>query len=197
MPMIDLGPAAREVTRLLDGVRDDQLADPTPCTDCQVAALLDHLMGLSLAFTWAARKTPAPGGPPPRPAAENLDPKWRIELPRLLEDLVAAWRDPRAWEGVTEAGGVRMPAEQMGVVVLDELVLHGWDLARGTGRPFNCDPDHAAAIFAFTEAATRPEHADARAGLFGPVVPVPEDAPLFDRALGYAGRDPGWTPPPA
>lgn len=31
MPPLDLGPAAREVIRLLDGVRQDQLGDPTPC----------------------------------------------------------------------------------------------------------------------------------------------------------------------
>jgi hypothetical protein len=57
MPTIDLGHAAREVARLSDGVTEDQLAGPTPCPDYPVAALLDHLMGLSLAFTWAARKT--------------------------------------------------------------------------------------------------------------------------------------------
>ena len=34
----------------------------------------------------------------------------------------------------------------------------------------------------------------ARNGLFGPVVPVPEDAPLLHRVLGGAGRDPGWSP---
>jgi uncharacterized protein (TIGR03086 family) len=197
MPMIDLESAAHEVTRLLDGVRDDQLGDPTPCTDCQVGALLDHFMSLTLAFTWAARKTPAPDGPPAPPAAENLDPKWRVELPRRLGDLVAAWRDPGAWEGTAEAGGVSMPAAQLGVVALDELVLHGWDLARATGQPFTCDPDDAATILAFTEAAARPEHEAARNGLFGPVVPVPADAPVFDRALGYAGRDPGWRPPDA
>jgi uncharacterized protein (TIGR03086 family) len=197
--MIDLEPAAGEVARLLDGVTDDRLAGPTPCPDYPVAALLDHLMGLSLAFTWAARKTTATEGGgdesgPGLATAEHLDPQWRTLLPRRLDDLVQAWRDPAAWEGVTEAGGVRMPAKLIGAVALDELVLHGWDLARATGQPFACDPVSTAAILAFTSAAAQPEQAANRAGLFGPVVDVPEDAPAFDRALGFAGRDPAWTP---
>jgi hypothetical protein len=65
MTIIDLEPAAREVTRLLDGVRDDQLADPTPCTGSEVATMLDHFMGLAAAFTWAARKIAPPGGSAP------------------------------------------------------------------------------------------------------------------------------------
>jgi uncharacterized protein (TIGR03086 family) len=132
--MIDLEPAAREVARLLDGVTEDRLADPTPCPHYPVAALLDHLMGLSLAFTWAARKTTATEGSseesgPGLATAAHLDPDWRTRLPERLRDLAEAWRDPAAWEGVTDAGGVRMPADLMGVVALDELVLHGWDLA--------------------------------------------------------------------
>lgn len=51
--MLDLKPATREVARLLGGVTDDQLSAPSP-SDCDVATLLDHLMGLTLAFTWAA-----------------------------------------------------------------------------------------------------------------------------------------------
>jgi uncharacterized protein (TIGR03086 family) len=199
MPTIDLGHAAREVARLSDGVTEDQLAGPTPCPDYPVAALLDHLMGLSLAFTWAARKTTGTegGGDQPGPGlatAEHLDPEWRTLLPRRLDVLVEAWRDPIAWEGMTEAGGVRMPAELMGVVALDELVLHGWDLARATGQPFTCDPASTAAVLAFTSASAQPEQAAGREGLFGPVADVPEDAPAFDRALGFAGRDPAWTP---
>lgn len=197
-PTLDLGPAAREVTRLLDGVSDKQLASPTPCEDYSVGALLDHLMGLSLAFTWAAHKTTAShtGGQegPGQPSAVYLDPEWRERLPHRLDELAKAWAKPAAWEGMTEAGGVRMPAEQMGVVTLDELVLHGWDLARATGQRFNCDPASTAAVLTFTSQSAQPENAAGREGLFGPVVDVPEGASDLDKALGYAGRDPGWTP---
>ena len=194
--MLDLAPAAHEVERLLQGVSDDRLGEPTPCTGTPVAGLLDHLMGLTLAFTWAANKQSPPPGEPNGPVADsdNLDPDWRAQLPRRLSDLVEAWRAPDAWEGMAEAGGLRMPAEVMGLVALDELVMHGWDLARATGQSFTCDPASTEAVLAFTSESARPERADSREGLFGPVVPVPEDAPAFDRALGYAGRDPGWTP---
>jgi uncharacterized protein (TIGR03086 family) len=198
VPNIDHEPAAREVARLLDGVGEDRLAGPTPCPGYSVAALLDHLMGLSLAFAWAARKTTATEGDddigPGLATAEHLDPRWRTVLPQRLDDLVAAWRDPAAWEGTTEAGGVTMPAEMIGAVALDELVLHGWDLARATDQPFACDPASVAVILSFTSASAQPEQAANREGLFGPVVDVSDDAPAFDRALGFAGRDPAWTP---
>jgi uncharacterized protein (TIGR03086 family) len=185
MPVLDLGPAASEVERLLDGVTDDRLAGPTPCPGYPVAA----------------RKTTAPEradeSGPGLARAEHLDPGWRTLLPRRLAELAAAWRDPAAWEGMTEAGGVRMPAELTGAVALDELVLHGWDLARATGQPFSCDPASTAAVLEFTRASAQPEQAAGREGLFGPVVEVAEDAPALERALGFAGRDPAWTPPPA
>jgi uncharacterized protein (TIGR03086 family) len=194
MDRIDLEPAANQVRRLLDGITDGDLDRPTPSTDTSVATLLDHLMGLTLAFTWAARKTPTPGGPPSADASA-LDPRWREELPVRLSALVAAWREPAAWTGDATAGGVTMPAPQMAAVALDELVMHGWDLAKATGQPFDVDPASAAVVLAFTAESARPEHAGMRDGLFGPVVPVPDDAPDFDRALGYAGRDPNWTRP--
>ena len=168
--MLDLDPAAREVARLLDGVPDDRLADPTPCAGTPVAQLLDHLMGLSLAFTWAARKTAAEGGsrPPVVQRRRTSTRTWRTELPRRLDELAAAWRDPAAWEGMTEAGGVTMPAEVMGVVALDELVLHGWDLARATGQQFRCDPASTAAVLDFTAASAQPENAASREGSVRP-----------------------------
>ena len=195
----DLRPATDEVARLVAGVRDEQLAGTTPCPDYSVAALLDHLMGLCVAFTSAARKEPMPAGDGESQqgaaTADNLDPDWRERLPVRLRDLAQAWDDPAAWEGTTSAGGVDAPAPEIAVVALDELVIHGWDLARATGQSFDCDPVSTEAVLAFAEANATIEGSE-QVGLFGPAVAVPDDAPDLDRALGFAGRRPDWTPDP-
>ena len=186
----DLEPAARRVAALLDGVPDSALDAPTPCADTPVAGLLDHLVGLSEGLRAAAAKEPA--GPPAGASAAHLAPDWRPALPGRLDALVAAWRDPDAARGRTVAGGVEMSAEEVAVVTLDELVLHGWDLARATGQPYEPDPADVAAILPFVAAFGSPEGTP---GLFGPAVAVPDDAPAFDRVLALSGRDPGWRPP--
>lgn len=132
-----------------------------------------------------------PASEPSVPSAAHLDPEWRRRLPLQLDELVAAWRDPTAWTGSAHAGGVTMPAEIMGVVAIDELVIHGWDLARATGRPFSCDP---ASIEAIVALLAQSADGDAGEGLFGPVVAVPAGAPPLDQAVGLTGRDPAWTP---
>ena len=57
----DFAPQAAEVARVVAGVRDDQLTDPTPCAGTSVAAMLDHFVGLTLAFRLGAEKQPQGG----------------------------------------------------------------------------------------------------------------------------------------
>jgi uncharacterized protein (TIGR03086 family) len=192
VPVSNLAPAAEQIKALLAGVDDDQLPLPTPCPSWTVGDLLDHLMTLTVAFHNAATRSPGDGRGPGDASAANLDPDWRRQLPARLDALVAAWQDPGAWTGLAEAGGVTLPADVTGTFGLNELVMHGWDLAKATGQPFACDPDNAAAVFALLTGMTA---AGAGAGGgFGTVVPVPPDAPLLDRAVGLAGRDPRWKP---
>jgi uncharacterized protein (TIGR03086 family) len=189
-PFPDLAPGADRVAALLPAVTDDMLDAPTPCADTSVGQLLSHLHGLALAFRLGAEKAPDPGPPPATPPA--LTPHWRTELPERLDALVAAWRVPESREGTTSVGGVEMPAASLAVVALDELVLHGWDLARAVGQRYQPDPASVEACLGFVSAVARPEGVP---GLFGPSVPVADDAPALDRLLGLAGRDPSWTPP--
>ncbi|MDQ4118078.1 MAG: TIGR03086 family metal-binding protein [Actinomycetota bacterium] len=190
----DLAPAASAVAAVVAGIRDDQLAAPTPCPDMTVAALLDHLHGLAWAFTVAAEKSPDSATSAAQADADALVPAWREEIPARLDALARAWAEPDAWTGMTAAGGVELPGEVAGTVALDEIVLHGWDLAVATGQTFRPDDASVEVVYGFTAAMSAPGQEAGREGLFGPVVPVPEDAPAFERALGFAGRDPRWTP---
>jgi len=77
-------------------------------------------------------------------------------------------------------------------VALDEVVLHGWDLAVGSGQAYDVSPDLLEALVPFLEHMAEPGMEAARVGLFGPVVRIPENAPLLQRVVGLSGRDPGW-----
>jgi uncharacterized protein (TIGR03086 family) len=186
---LDLGPQADVLKRVVTGVRDDQLTAPTPCAATPVAALLDHVVGLTHAFREAAEKRP---GRAATADAGGLAPDWRSVVPAQLDALVAAWRRPEAWKGTAEAGGVEMPAPVMAMVAIDEVLVHGWDIAVATGQQFTADPASVEAALGFVSpvAAGPPQE-----GLFGPPVPVPDDAPPLHRLLGLTGRDPSWRPP--
>ncbi|MEV3969815.1 TIGR03086 family metal-binding protein [Streptomyces sp. NPDC050698] len=188
---LDLRPQTQALARLVAGVTDAQLADPTPCPKYEVRHLLGHLAGLAAAFRDAARKDlGATTDTSPDSALPDLAPGWREELPEVLADLGEAWRDPAAWTGMTRAGGVDLPGEVAGLVAVDELVVHGWDVARATGQAYDPDPAALRACHDFLAASVDDPQ---RGAIFGPVVAVDADASLLDRAIGLSGRDPGWT----
>jgi uncharacterized protein (TIGR03086 family) len=188
---LDFDPPVRQLRALLLGVTNEDLTAPTPCPDWTVGDLLDHLIGLSWAFSQAAKKlTDAPGtaAPPPEPSAANLPPHWRSRTPVLLEELATAWKDPAAWTGTAQAGGVTMPAADLGLVAMNEIVMHSWDLAQATGQDFAADPRILDALIEFLSQGP----AEGTPGMFGPRLDLEDEAALLDQALGLAGRDPSW-----
>lgn len=188
MTLIDLGPVAQWTAKLVESVPDDALGLPTPCADYAVGDLIDHIGGAALAFTAAATKEPLAGGSPGD--AARLGPDWRTRIPRDVLGLAAAWSAPDAWTGTTGAGGVELPGEVAGLIGLNEMLVHGWDLAKATGQPADYDGPELEALHALLVGFRD----NAVEGIFGPEVKVPEDAPLFDRVLGLTGRDPDWQP---
>ncbi|MFZ0139603.1 MAG: TIGR03086 family metal-binding protein [Aeromicrobium sp.] len=188
----DLQAAARLTASIVTGVGDEQLDNPTPCDERDVQQLLAHIDGLSQAFTAAAAKDFGPlTDTAPDESDGSLGDDWRRRVPAQLAALAQAWSDPSAWEGMTRAGGIDLPGEVGGLVALDEIAIHGWDLAVATGQPYDPDDATAAVVHGFLlESRKEPVPEE----LFGPVVDVSADARLFDQALGLAGRDPGWPP---
>ena len=189
--MLDLTPATDQLIRVIRGVDDDDLDRLTPCQGLTVGGLLDHVDGLAGAFAAAARKDPVMG--PPSADRRRLSDDWRARIPERLTDLASAWTAGDAWQGMTEAGGVSLPGEMAASVAIDEVIVHGWDLATATGQYFEADPELLQVAYSFVQDSVEQNPAGTP-GLFGPPVPVPDDAPLLHRLLGLTGRDPGPVP---
>ena len=90
--MLDLEPATTALADLVRGVRDEQLADATPCSETSLGAMLDHLEGLCLGFIAAARKDLETGSQAPSADASHLRSDWRTEIPEQLLTPAQAWR---------------------------------------------------------------------------------------------------------
>jgi uncharacterized protein (TIGR03086 family) len=191
--MLDLTPATEMLTKVVADIDDGQLGTPTPCRGTTVADLLDHLDGLCVAFTGAAVKDAAAGSQAASADGSRLGSDWRIRISERLAQLASAWQDEAAWSGMTRAGGVDLPGEVAGRVAINEVVVHGWDIAAATGHDYACEAGLIQAALEFVQ-PTVAQSPDGSPGLFGPAVSVADSAPLLDRLIGLTGRDPGWRP---
>jgi uncharacterized protein (TIGR03086 family) len=175
--MFELGPAAAEMKRMVAGVRNDQLDDPTPCEDWTVTELLAHIHQFTTIFTCNARREP------PQPAPGLVD-DWRQAIPDKLDQLTSAWREESAWQGRVSAGGVEMAAPDNALVAVEELTVHGWDLSRATGQTLRVDDASLNLVDQFFELfGGRP---------FGPPATVPDGATRLEQTIARTGRDPAW-----
>ena len=178
------------VQHLVDGVKPDQWTAPTPCPDWNVRELLQHVTNGNVIFA-----TLAPGERPPGPiTAEERAVDW------LGADASAGFRatgkvmhDAFMTPGFLE-GRFETPVlgEQAGATIvhmrMNELLIHGWDLARATAQPADLPPDlaeHALRMWQ-TRLADRP-----REGMpFAAPQSVADDAPAIDRLAAFLGRQP-------
>ncbi|MBA4864491.1 TIGR03086 family protein [Streptomyces sp. PSKA54] len=186
-----LGVAAERAVPVVRAIPDDQLTAPTPCADYDVRELVDHLFHVVVQFQALAAKKPADFSSTPDHVGAGPD--WRERFAEETERLVAAWSATGAEEGTTGAMG--LPARTVGCMVLLDLTVHAWDLARATGQEYRADPAATGVLHALGEAVAELAPTARKMGVFADPVPVPEEASDFERLLGDTGRDPSWSRP--
>ncbi|WP_329032289.1 TIGR03086 family metal-binding protein [Streptomyces sp. NBC_01725] len=169
-----------EVGKLVAGVGPDRFGDPTPCADWDVRALLGHLVWENL--IWAG-------------LAAGADTRPDAEVDRLGDDHAAAFRDAAdaaltafRRPGLTEERFGPAPGWRMVEQLLIEMLVHGWDLARATGRPTGFAPEIADAVLPSVRDiyGSLPRTAG---GSFAPERRAPRDANGNDRLAAYLGRE--------
>jgi uncharacterized protein (TIGR03086 family) len=186
----ELATAAAETARVVRGVRDDQLTVATPCGGWDLRTLLNHvILWTAYSAERRARDEPLPDELMTRDFV--AEPGYAAAYDAQLGGALAAWSDPGAWERDLNVMGSPTPAADVAAMLLTEMVLHGWDVAKASGQEFGCDGKVAEAVLAAVEANA--ELFRKYEGFADPVQ-IPEPASVFDRALAASGRDPQWAP---
>lgn len=175
-------------------VDDDQLEMPTPCQQFDVGQLRQHVLGW-LQFFAAALADPTATSPRPDPETFALGSEEQAgdivrQCLTRIEDAIAA---DVASQPVTMTSS-RMAGDGVLAMALGEYIVHAWDLATATGRRYDPPEEAVGPAHEFLLGMVKPQYRGPDTGFFDEEVPVPEDAPALDQLLGFAGRDPSWTP---
>ncbi|OZV80210.1 TIGR03086 family protein [Micromonospora echinospora] len=175
--------AAPETVAVVRGISDDQLDRPTPCQEYAVRDLLGHLFQVVVNFQGLAARRPVDWSEQP----DFLTGDWRDRFAVETGRVIGAWSEPSALKGVSP--GMGMPQEVVGGMLLLDLTVHGWDLARSTGQPYRADP---AVVAELLDLAARLAPTARERGVFGAVVEPADTGDDLDRLLCLTGRDPAW-----
>jgi uncharacterized protein (TIGR03086 family) len=173
---------------VVKGVSDDHLGAPTPCDDFDVRAVANHMLGTMGAMRGIGASEPMNPEDPWGTGADHMSDQWREDLCRTLTEYAEAWSAPDAWDGDIVDGA--MPKQAVGDMAFAEAILHGWDLAKGSGQDVEFDD---AVVQRALEILEQIGEMGRSQGAFGPEVSVPDDAAPFDKVLAQAGRDPRWS----
>src|ERR1700719_4729317 len=143
--------AEAETARVVTQAANTALDSKTPCPDWDLRTLLNH----TILWTSYSAERRAHG----ESAAEDLmnkdftaDPGFRNDYARQIDRAVQAWADPKAWAGELGVMGDATPAADVGAMLIMEMALHGWDVAKATGQAYALDEAAAEAVRETVEA---------------------------------------------
>ncbi|WP_328667381.1 TIGR03086 family metal-binding protein [Streptomyces sp. NBC_00322] len=177
---------AAEAARVAGLVTAEQLSAPSVCEDWEVRELVNHLvLYTSHGLEHRALRKQLPEELTKRDFTATDD--WAERYAAQLDRALAAWSDPAAWEGDVDLGFMTMPASEIASLLVKELAVHGWDLARSIGQDFEIAHEAGQFVLRVVE-----EHAEVYRQYdgFAEPVPVADDFSAFERALATSGRDP-------
>lgn len=175
---------------VIEAAPADRWSSPSPCADWRAIDVVKHVLDMHSAMLrpLGHTLTDAP--------AVDVDPLdafrcARRDLTEVLADDTVAQSD------VPTPIGTMTLAHHIDQVASEDLVIHGWDLARATGQEHELDPEEVERMWPAAQQMDERLRTPGAFGpgvvVFGPVVEVSEDAPVSDRLLGLLGRNPYWT----
>jgi uncharacterized protein (TIGR03086 family) len=169
--------------QVIDGIPDDRLDAPTPCTEWTVQQVIEHMTANARHYvTTLAGLDPLPVNASPASAFHTTAAAMADVFTddKLLETPI-----------VTPGGVPRTGAQIMAIDFLDVFV-HGWDIARAVGEDITLDDRLSRTGIEIAEQF--PDTPDVRGpgGAFALPVTAAEDAPAGTRLIALLGRSSAW-----
>jgi uncharacterized protein (TIGR03086 family) len=172
---------------LVDGIRDDQWDDPTPCDEWDVRALVHHLMNEQ---RWVP---PMFDGKTMADVGDALDGDllgddqgtWARSYASATDEAHAVIAQSGALDRTVHLSFADVDGREYVTQLVADLAIHAWDLARATGQDDTLDPDAVAIVLPWTEANAG---LLAGSGMFGTTIDPGAGAPDDVRLLGLLGR---------
>ena len=162
---------AAKWTELHGQIGDTDWDKPSTCEGWNVRDVVDH------ANSWQVIGGNTLGAE----IAEGAD--WSSIQPAMA----AALADPSNLEGKAEGFG-GMPKQGVAGMVIGDLLVHCWDVARSLGLDETLPEDAVTSTLMGLQ--RMPDEVLRSDKMFGPAIPVADDASAQDKLLGFVGRQP-------
>lgn len=160
-------------------IKPDHLENQTPCAKFTVRGVFEHMIGGATTFAAAFR-----GVEPAPPDTSDV----LADFGPVLTDLVAAIREPGALDQTIQTPMGEMPAEAFARFIVVDGLVHGWDLARATGQPYDPPDALVAEVDAFARQAIPQAARDG--DTFAEEVEPGASATPIERLVAFTGRQP-------
>jgi len=179
--------AVAQTESIVAAVVPAQFGLPTPCPEYDVRALLSHIVGGLNRIAIVGEGGDALAIPA---RADGVpDDGWLDAYQAAAARARAAWADDARLDALVEVPWGKVPGRIAVSGYVQEITVHGWDLARAAGQPTELDPELASWVLAVAQRILPPEPRGGEVP-FGPVVPVPPGAGVYTQLAAWLGRQP-------
>ena len=168
------------IETVVDKIRPDQLDNPTACAAFTVTGVLEHMIGGATHFSPAFRGGVAGSV---APLEGDLTDRWR----RAMAELLSSLHSPGAQDRTVTAPFGEVPVSAFARYTAFDGLVHGWDLSRATGLPYEPPDGLVAQVDAFARQFVQPAMRDG--DTFAVETEAPRHASPLEQLVAFSGRE--------
>jgi uncharacterized protein (TIGR03086 family) len=174
----------RQTAGIVKGVAGDQLSAPSPCEGWDTRAVINHAIGAMTMFRDAIDRGEADAAAIFSADLVGNDPTSAFE--RAGDEVLERFRRPGVLDGTVNLPFGELPASMAIALLTNDVVVHGWDIAKATGQQPAFDDELTAACAAFcSQMFSDPAM---RGAEFAAATEAPAGASPMDQLAAYLGR---------